>query len=141
MPCTVEIEKTSESLHAHVVLDGDIDIRPGDEVIVHGAPTEVAFGETLERAPHGHGHARRLPLERLWTRIEGYLEFTELYEVSFSDRRHDYERGTRSRDRAGNETTAPRPARTRSSARASTPPISTRWTARRQLRSARNGTS
>ena len=26
VPCTVEIEQTSETLHAHVVLDGDIDI-------------------------------------------------------------------------------------------------------------------
>ena len=30
VPCTVEIEQTSETLHAHVVLDGDIDIKPGD---------------------------------------------------------------------------------------------------------------
>jgi hypothetical protein len=27
------------------------------------------------------------PLDRLWARIEGYLELTELYEVSFSDGR------------------------------------------------------
>ena len=30
VPCTVEIEQTSETLHAHVVLDGDIEIKPGD---------------------------------------------------------------------------------------------------------------
>ena len=47
VPCTVEIEQTSETLHAHVVLDGDIAIEPGDEVRVHDAPTEVAFGERL----------------------------------------------------------------------------------------------
>ena len=47
VPCTVEIEKTPKSLHAHVVLDGDIEIRPGDKVIVHDAPTEIGFGETL----------------------------------------------------------------------------------------------
>ena len=39
VPCTVEIEQTSETLHAHVVLDGDIQIQPGDEVRVHNAPT------------------------------------------------------------------------------------------------------
>ena len=39
VPCTVEIEQTSETLHAHVVLDGNIQIQPGDEVTVHDAPT------------------------------------------------------------------------------------------------------
>jgi len=86
VPCTVEIEQTSETLHAHVLLDGDIDIRPGDEVMVHDAPTEVAFGERLvvrRTATVVRGSA----LDRLWARIEGYLELTELYEVSFSDGR------------------------------------------------------
>ena len=86
VPCTVEIEQTSETLHAHVLLDGDIDIRPGDEVLVHDAPTEVAFGERLvvrRTATVVRGSA----LDRLWARIEGYLELTELYEVSFSDGR------------------------------------------------------
>ena len=86
VPCTVEIEQTSETLHAHVVLDGDIQIRAGDEVMVHDAPTQVGFGERLV--------VRRMatvvrggPLDRLWARIEGYLELTELYEVSFSNGR------------------------------------------------------
>lgn len=86
VPCTVEIEQTSETLHAHVVLDGNIQIRAGDEVRVHDAPTRVAFGERLV--------VRRMatvvrggPLDRLRARIEGYLELTELYEVSFSDGR------------------------------------------------------
>ncbi len=86
IPCTVEIEQTSETLHAHVVLDGDVDIRPGDEVRVHDAPTTVAFGERLvvrRRATV----VRAGPLERLRARLEGYLELTELYEVSFSDGR------------------------------------------------------
>ena len=59
VPCTVEIEQTSESLHAHVELDGDIEIRPGDEVIVHDAPTEHRLRRDAQRAPHGHGHARQ----------------------------------------------------------------------------------
>lgn len=86
VPCTVEIEQTSETLHAHVVLDGDIQIRAGDEVRVHDAPTQVQFGERLV--------VRRMatvvrggPLDRMRARIEGYLELTELYEVSFSDGR------------------------------------------------------
>ena len=86
VPCTVEIEQTSETLHAHVVLDGDIQIRPGDEVMVHNAPTHVEFGERLivrRTATVVRGSA----LDRLRARIEGYLELTELYEVSFSDGR------------------------------------------------------
>jgi hypothetical protein len=86
VPCTIEIEQTSETLHAHVVLDGDIAIQPGDEVMVHDAPTGVAFGERLvvRRTATVVGAG---PLDRLWARIEGYLELTELYEVSFSDGR------------------------------------------------------
>jgi len=86
VPCTVEIEQTSETLHAHVLLDGDVQIRPGDEVLVHDAPSGVAFGERLvvrRTATVVRGSA----LDRLRARIEGYLELTELYEVSFSDGR------------------------------------------------------
>ncbi|MDX2288142.1 MAG: hypothetical protein NW217_04895 [Hyphomicrobiaceae bacterium] len=83
VPCTVEIENTYESLHAHVVLDGNILIEPGDEVIVHGEPIKVPYGEkavirrtaTVIRAGW---------LERKWTRLTGDLEFMELCEFSFS---------------------------------------------------------
>lgn len=85
VPCTVEIEHTAESLHAHVAIEG-IDIGPGDQVTVHGAPTRIPFGEravveceaTVVRAG---------PIERLMARVEGYLELTELYEVGFSEGR------------------------------------------------------
>ncbi|HXI06421.1 MAG: hypothetical protein ACRC1G_18080 [Bradyrhizobium sp.] len=86
VPCTVEIEQTSETLHAHVVLDGDIDIQPGDEVMVHDAPTSVEFGERLV-VRRTATVVRGTLLDRLRARIEGYLELTELYEVSFSDGR------------------------------------------------------
>lgn len=86
VPCTVEIEQTAESLHAHVVLDGDIEIRPGDEVMVHDAPTQIAFGERVV--------VRRMAtvvraglLDGIRARLQGYLELTELYEVSFSNGR------------------------------------------------------
>ena len=83
VPCTVEIEQTSETLHAHVMLDGDIDIRPGDEVKVHDAPTDIKFGERIvvrRTATVVRGSA----LDRIWARIEGYLELTELYEITVS---------------------------------------------------------
>jgi hypothetical protein len=86
VPCTVEIEQTSETLHAHVVLDGDIQIQPGDEVRVHNAPTYVAFGERLV-VRRTATVLRGGPVDRLRARLEGYLELTELYEVSFSDGR------------------------------------------------------
>jgi hypothetical protein len=86
VPCTVEIEQTSETLHAHVVLDGDIQIQPGDEVRVHNAPTRIAFGERLV-VRRTATVVRAGPLDRLRARIEGYLELTDLYEVSFSDGR------------------------------------------------------
>lgn len=78
--CTVLVEHTNEHLHAHVELDGEVQVNPGDRVIVHGAPIKVAFGErqsfrrtaTVERAGR---------LEQLWTRWRGNFELTELYEV------------------------------------------------------------
>lgn len=86
VPCTIEIEQSSETLHAHVMLDGDVQIQPGDEVTVHDAPTAVSFGERLvvrRTATVVRGSA----LDRLRAKVEGYLELTELYEVSFSDGR------------------------------------------------------
>jgi hypothetical protein len=84
-PCRIEIEQTTESLHAHVEID-DIEIGPGDRVIVADAPGIVPFGErrvymrfaTIVRATR---------YERLKARIEGYLELTQLYEVGFSEGR------------------------------------------------------
>lgn len=85
VPCTIDLEQSPDSLHAYVDLDG-IAVGPGDEVVVHDAPTDIAFGEravvtrtaTVRRAG---------PLQRLRAHVEGYLELTELYEVSFSDGR------------------------------------------------------
>jgi hypothetical protein len=85
-PCTVEIEQTPESLHAHVVLDGDMAIEPGDRVQVHDAPTLVPYGERLI-VRRTATVVRAGLLERAWTRLAGNFELTELYDVSFSDRR------------------------------------------------------
>lgn len=85
VPCTVDLEQTTESLHAYVEIDG-IEIRAGDQVIVHDAPTHVEFGErsiSNRRATI----VRAGPLGGLLARLKGYLELTELYEVSFSDGR------------------------------------------------------
>lgn len=84
-PCRIEVEHSDEFLCAHVELAGGVAINPGDQVRVHGSPIHVEFGErrvfertaTVERAG---------AIERLWTKLAGHFEMTELYEVSFSDR-------------------------------------------------------
>jgi hypothetical protein len=83
VPCVIEIEHTRESLHAHVELDGNIAIEPGDEVVVHSGPINAAFGERI--VVRRHATIRRAgPITRLRTRALAYLELTELYEVGFS---------------------------------------------------------
>ncbi|MEM1398778.1 MAG: hypothetical protein AAGF58_02800 [Pseudomonadota bacterium] len=83
--CSVDVQNTFESLHAYVELDGNVPIYPGDEVIVHGAPVEVPYGEhvVLQRK----ATVRRAGwLERAWTKMTGDIEFMEICEFSFSER-------------------------------------------------------
>jgi len=82
--CTVEIEESPVSLHAHVELDG-VEVGPGDSVLVHDAPVDAGDGHRLCRRRATVVRAGRL--ERLWTRFFGTLEFGELFEVGFSSRR------------------------------------------------------
>jgi hypothetical protein len=85
-PCTVEIEHSPRSLHAHVEIESALEIQPGDQVLVHDAPTDVPFGEKIV-VKRMATIVRAGVLERLWTRIIGDFELTELYDVSFSERR------------------------------------------------------
>jgi hypothetical protein len=81
--CTITVAHTAEELHAHVELDGDVPIGPGDRVRVHGAPVRLPFGEeivlrrtaTVERAGL---------IDRVWTRLRAQLDITELYEITFT---------------------------------------------------------
>ncbi|MEO1015567.1 MAG: hypothetical protein AAFX08_10310 [Pseudomonadota bacterium] len=83
VPCTITVEHTNESLEAHVELDGGLLPTVGDRILVHGGHVAVPFGErivlrrdaTLTRAG---------ALEKAWVRFMAWLEFSELYEVSFS---------------------------------------------------------
>jgi len=85
-PCRIAVAQTGSAFHAHVELDGDIAIGPGDKVQVHGAPITVPFGQdavyrriaTVQ--PAG-------PLLRAWTRFAAHFDLTELFEVSFTTRR------------------------------------------------------
>lgn len=81
--CTVRVNNTFESLQAHVDLDGDVEIRPGDEVLVHGKPIIVPFGE--KASERRKATIRRAGwIESKWVRMTGDLEFMELLEFSFS---------------------------------------------------------
>lgn len=81
--CTIEVEHTNEHLHAHVELDGDVAIYPGDEVKVHGAPIRVCFGERIVERRTATV-ARATAIERAWTKLKGDFDFTEMYEINFS---------------------------------------------------------
>lgn len=84
--CTIDIECTIDSFHAHVELDNDMEIRPGDKILVHGAEIRIPYGE--RRTERRRATVMRAgPLEQAWTRVASALEFTELYDLSFTDRR------------------------------------------------------
>jgi hypothetical protein len=80
--CTVEIEQTPESFHAHAIPRG-INVRPGDRVLVHGAPAHVEFGARIS-LPCRATVTRASWLRRVWTQACGLFELTELYEVGFA---------------------------------------------------------
>ena len=84
--CTIDVEQTGESLHAHVSLDNNVEIHAGDEVTIHGAPVRVAFGDSVSLRRTATV-VRASAFKRMMTHVAGYLDLTELYEVSFSDGR------------------------------------------------------
>ena len=85
LACTVEVEHSNEALEAHVVLDGNPDIHPGDRVRVHGEPVRLRFGETI-RERRAATLTRAGLARRVWTRFAGHFGMAELYEVSFTGR-------------------------------------------------------
>jgi hypothetical protein len=83
LPCTIEIEQTADFFYAHLTLDEDIEIQPGDRVRVQGEPIRVAFGDSLlERRIATVERANSLG--RAWTRFAARFQLAELYEVSFT---------------------------------------------------------
>jgi hypothetical protein len=80
--CIMDIARTAEELHAHVVLEG-VEVQPGDTVLLHDAPPAVAQGTRMTCS----GRAtvvRAGRLGRAWARLGGMFELTSLYEVSFT---------------------------------------------------------
>ncbi|HEU4457670.1 MAG TPA: hypothetical protein VFR90_00935 [Methylibium sp.] len=85
VPCSIELAHTADDCHAHVVLEG-CEVGPGDEVLVHGAPTQIAWGSRRVVAASATV-SRASWLGRLWTRIAARFELGLLYEVSFTSQR------------------------------------------------------
>jgi hypothetical protein len=81
--CLIEINHTPERFGAHVHLDGDPVIAPGDRVCVYGDPIVVVPGCDIEVRRRARIE-RAGPLARAWTRMRGQFEIAELYEVSFT---------------------------------------------------------
>jgi hypothetical protein len=82
VPCLLDIEVTPESVHAHAVPEG-VTLYPGDQVIVHGAPEKIDFGDRYTQQCTATIIRAGL-LTRLWTRYSAIGQITELYEVSFA---------------------------------------------------------
>ena len=80
--CNVEIANTAEALHAHVFLNG-LEVEAGDSVLVHDAPTDVEFGQSVS-CDRRATVSRASWLDKLWVRLSSRFELTTLYEVSFS---------------------------------------------------------
>jgi hypothetical protein len=81
--CRIEVEQSPDHFHAHVKLEGNVPIFPGDSVQVHGAPVIISFGEKVSFDRNATVRRAGL-LRRLWTKVAGHLEMAELYEVSFN---------------------------------------------------------
>ncbi len=79
--CLVEIEKSADSFHAYAVPQG-VEIMPGDEVLIHDAPTRIGYGEKLSRECR-ITVSRAGMLGRAWTRATSLFLLTGLYEVGF----------------------------------------------------------
>jgi hypothetical protein len=84
--CTVRVENTFDSLEAHIELDDNPDLKPGDKVKVHGDPIAVPYGESLVLRRRATV-VRATALERALARVRGDLDVFEMFEVSFTSGR------------------------------------------------------
>jgi hypothetical protein len=83
--CRVRVAHTFDDLSAHVELEGDVTLGPGDRVVVHGPAVSPAYGEV--RVERRRATVTRASwLSRAWTRLTGDFACLSLLEVNFSDR-------------------------------------------------------
>jgi hypothetical protein len=81
VPCTIDLESTHDHFHAHVNLEG-VEVDPGDAVLVHGAPSRIAFG-TQQQIASKATVERASWLRRQFVKLTGGTELYELYDVGF----------------------------------------------------------
>jgi hypothetical protein len=81
VPCTLDLEATHDQFHAHADL-GPVEVNEGDAVLVHGAPSRVAFGEKRTVTTTATVSRASWP-RRLLVRVLGASHVTDLYEVGF----------------------------------------------------------
>jgi hypothetical protein len=81
VPCTLDLEATHDQFHAHADL-GSVEVNEGDAVLVHGAPSRVAFGEKRMVTTTATVSRASWP-RRLLVRVLGTSHVTDLYEVGF----------------------------------------------------------
>jgi hypothetical protein len=79
--CSIDIEQTPESFHAHAIPE-NVEIGPGDQIIVHDAPSTIGFGEKYTGTRKAT-LIRATALQRLWTEFSSIFEVGELFEVGF----------------------------------------------------------
>lgn len=79
--CTIDIEQSFDSLHAHAIPEG-IELRPGDSVVVHGAPDQIGYGESVSFTARATV-TRAGWLERQLTPIFALAELGDLFNVGF----------------------------------------------------------
>ncbi len=79
--CTIDLESTHDHFHAPVDLDG-VEVDPGDQVLVHNAPTHIPFG--TQRTYASRATVQRASwLRRQFVKLTGGTELHELYDVGF----------------------------------------------------------
>lgn len=81
VPCTIDLEATHDHFHAHVDLHG-VEVDPGDEVLVHNAPSRIDLGTKTIYESTATVH-RASWLKRQVIKLTGGTELADLYDVGF----------------------------------------------------------
>nr|WP_310523196.1 hypothetical protein [Polymorphobacter sp.] len=81
--CTIAVEHTADALHAHVELDDNAQLGPGDQVRVHGAAVRLPFGEAITLRRRATVSRAGL-LVQWWIKVRAHFDLTELYEITFT---------------------------------------------------------
>jgi hypothetical protein len=84
LDCTVRVSHRFEDLSAHVELDGNPALHPGDEVRVHGLAPRPSYGEVLVERRRATV-TRASWLRRTWVRLTGDLECLTLFDFGTAE--------------------------------------------------------